>query len=61
MPNDLRAAVEAVAVALDVLHADPGSVAVIGAVDQAAAAVAALGPDRTGLVLQRLDSMGLDP
>ncbi|QJY51154.1 hypothetical protein [Pseudonocardia broussonetiae] len=54
MPDDLRAAVEAVAVALDALRAAPGAVAVIGAVDQAAAAVAVLEPDLTGQVLQQL-------
>jgi hypothetical protein len=54
VPDDLRAAVEAVAAALDAFCAAPDSVAVIGAVDQAAAAVAVLEPDLTGEVLRRL-------
>lgn len=54
VPDDLRAAVEAVAVALAALRAAPGAVAVIGAVDQAGAAVAVLEPDLTRQVLQQL-------
>jgi hypothetical protein len=42
VPFDLRAAVEAVAVALDALCAAPDSAAVIGAIDQAGAAMAVL-------------------
>jgi hypothetical protein len=54
VPGDLPAAVEAVAVALDLLRVAPAGVAVIGAVDQAGAAVAVLEPDLTGQVLRRL-------
>jgi hypothetical protein len=52
--DDLYAAVEAVAVALDALCAAPHAVAVTAALDQAAAAAALLEPDRTGQVLQLL-------
>ena len=45
---------EAVAVALDALCAAPDSAAVIGAIDQAGAAMAVLKPDLTGQDLQQL-------
>jgi hypothetical protein len=54
MPAQLRAASATVGVALETLHAAPGSPAVLGAVDQAAAAVAVLTPDLTGQALRRL-------
>ena len=45
---------EAVAVALDALCAAPDSAAVIGAINQAGAAMAVLKPDLTGQDLQQL-------
>lgn len=54
MSDQLRAAVEAVAVALDALRAASTSVAVTAALDQARAAAGALEPDPTGQVLARL-------
>jgi hypothetical protein len=52
--DELRVAVDAVGVALRALRADAEVVRVGAAVDQASAAVAALGPDLTTQVLQRL-------
>jgi hypothetical protein len=54
MPAQLRAAAEAVGVALDALRAAPESPAVRGAVDQATAAVAVLTPDLTAQALRCL-------
>jgi hypothetical protein len=54
MAAQLRAAATTVGVALDMLRTAPGSPAVLGAVDQAAAAVAVLTPDLTGQALRRL-------
>ena len=51
--DDLRAAIEQVGVALDALRAAPAGAGVLAAVDQAAAAVAALQPDLTVLSLRR--------
>jgi hypothetical protein len=53
MAGDLRVAVEQISVALDELRAGPVGGAVLAAIDQAAAAVAALGPDMTVLCLRR--------
>jgi hypothetical protein len=54
VPDDLRTAVEAVAVALDELHAEPGSPAATSAVGHAAAAVMVLQSDPTRDALQQL-------
>jgi hypothetical protein len=54
VPDDLRGAVEAVAIALDELRTDPGSPAGIGTVGQAAAAVMVLQPNLTREALQQL-------
>jgi hypothetical protein len=54
VPDELRAAVDAVAVALAALQAAPAGAGVLATVDQAAAEVAALEQDLTFQALRRV-------
>jgi hypothetical protein len=54
VPDELRAAVDAVAVALAALRAAPAGAGVLAAVDQSAAEVAALEQDLSFLALRRV-------
>lgn len=52
--DELKAAIEAVAIALGELHALPGGMAVLIAAEQATGAIRALPPGRTTAALTRL-------